>query len=155
MSASTLADTILPIGLTEADTDPAIRDPRAVSSVDRSAVDTIIAEWPARPRLGANVMIAKYGAPQEVTSEKLVWHNQGPYKRITVTARKNSHDFPRPHMDFFGFITPTLFGLLPHGYSMFDNPLYLILGVAGSVAVWFLAANDDSLGHEINDVHRA
>ncbi len=71
VSASTLADTILPIGLTDADTDPAIRDPRAVSSVDRSAVDTIIAEWPARPRLGANVMIAQYGAPQEVTSEKL------------------------------------------------------------------------------------
>lgn len=37
-----------------------------------------------------------------------------------------------------GFIAPTLFGLLPHGYSMFDNLLHLILGVAGIVIAWFL-----------------
>jgi len=40
------------------------------------------------------------GVPLEATSEKLVWHNQGPYKRIMVTREEIHHDFPRPHMDF-------------------------------------------------------
>jgi len=33
-----------------------------------------------------------------------------------------------------GFVVPTLFGLLPHGYSVFDNLLHLALGLA-SIAV--------------------
>jgi hypothetical protein len=30
-----------------------------------------------------------------------------------------------------GFVVPTLFGLLPHGYSVFDNAIHLVLGVLG------------------------
>jgi hypothetical protein len=30
-----------------------------------------------------------------------------------------------------GFLAPTLFGLLPHGYSVFDNLIHLVLGVLG------------------------
>ena len=33
-----------------------------------------------------------------------------------------------------GFVVPTLFGLLPDGYTIFDNLLHLALGVA-SIAV--------------------
>jgi predicted outer membrane protein len=69
-------------------------------SAERGAVDKVIADWPERPRFGANAMLAKYGSPQEVTSEKLIWHNQGPYKRIMVTREEIPHDFPKPHMDF-------------------------------------------------------
>ncbi len=32
-----------------------------------------------------------------------------------------------------GFILPTLSGLLPHGYSIFDNLLHLVLGVLSIV----------------------
>ena len=32
-----------------------------------------------------------------------------------------------------GFFVPNLFGLLPHGYSLFDNLLHLALGVLGLV----------------------
>ncbi|MGI8965574.1 MAG: DUF4142 domain-containing protein [Limisphaerales bacterium] len=69
-------------------------------AADLSEVDKTIAQWPERPKLGAQVMLAKYGAPQEVTEEKLVWHNLGSYKRITVTKKEDHHDFPMPHMDF-------------------------------------------------------
>ncbi len=35
-----------------------------------------------------------------------------------------------------GFIVPTLLGLIPHGYTVFDNLLHLVLGVL-SIAVAF------------------
>ncbi len=59
-----------------------------------------IAAWPERPRLGAVEMIAKYGPPHEVTTERLVWHNVGPFKRIAVLKLETPHDFPMPHVDF-------------------------------------------------------
>lgn len=65
-----------------------------------ATAESIIAKWPARPRMGAAVMMAKYGAPQEVSSEKLVWHDKAPFKRIMVTRQEFPHDFPLPHMDF-------------------------------------------------------
>lgn len=70
------------------------------ASSDRTAIDKLIADWPERPRLGAEQMLAKYGIPQESTTEKLIWHKQGPYKRITVTKSEDHHDFPLPHMDY-------------------------------------------------------
>lgn len=72
----------------------------ATSQADRSVVDKIIAQWPNRPKLGAEQMLAKYGMPQEATVEQLIWRNQGPYKRITVTKSEDHHDFPKPHTDF-------------------------------------------------------
>lgn len=65
-----------------------------------SDVEAIISQWPDRPRLGAQSMIAKYGAPQESTPEELTWLGQGPYKKIIVTKDEHHHDFPKPHMDF-------------------------------------------------------
>lgn len=67
---------------------------------DRAAIDKIVTSWPERPRLGARQMIAKYGAPQEVTPECLVWLEPGKYKRITVTREEHYHDFPLPHTDY-------------------------------------------------------
>ena len=78
---------------------PAAKDAQATVSQDGS-VDSIITAWPERPRLGARQMIAKYGAPQEVTSGQLVWHDQGPFKCITVTKMEDAHDFPLPHTDY-------------------------------------------------------
>jgi len=59
-----------------------------------------ISGWPERPRLAVKEMTAKYGAPLEVSSEAMIWHNAGPYKRIMVTKKEIPHDFPAPHMDF-------------------------------------------------------
>jgi predicted outer membrane protein len=70
------------------------------SAADRSSVERLLANWPPRPKLGALEMMAKYGAPQEATSEKLVWDRPGQFKRIMVTRTEIPHDFPKPHMDF-------------------------------------------------------
>ncbi|MBC8173060.1 MAG: hypothetical protein H7X71_04055, partial [Chitinophagales bacterium] len=61
---------------------------------------TDLENYPERPRLAIQEMIVKYGAPVEVSSESVVWHNAGPYKRIMVTKKEVPHDFPLPHMDF-------------------------------------------------------
>lgn len=103
--ASTLAVTLVAISSGCADNDPNMdqnmsRKPMSAKSVDRSTVNRLTADWPERPKLGANLMIAKYGAPQEATSERLIWHNAGPFKRITVLNLETPHDFPLPHVDF-------------------------------------------------------
>lgn len=56
--------------------------------------------WPERPRLGAAQMWSQYGTPDQMTSDKLIWKNKGPFKRITVTKKEDHHDFPLPHMDY-------------------------------------------------------
>ncbi|HXI12157.1 MAG TPA: hypothetical protein VNM92_05885 [Thermoanaerobaculia bacterium] len=77
---------------------PAPRD--ASPMVDRFTVDQVVGAWAERPRLGAREMIAKYGPPQEVTTERLIWNNPGPFKRIAVFNLETPHDFPMPHVDF-------------------------------------------------------
>ena len=37
-----------------------------------------------------------------------------------------------------GFIVPMMLGLIPHGYTVFDNLLHLALGVLSIVVAWFL-----------------
>lgn len=37
-----------------------------------------------------------------------------------------------------GFIVPTMFGLIPDGYTIFDNLLHLALGVLSIAVAWFL-----------------
>jgi predicted outer membrane protein len=74
----------------------------AFSKDDTSAqnVNKMTSDWPARPKLAVQEMMAKYGEPLEVSTETVIWHNQGPYKRIMVTKTEIPHDFPKPHMDF-------------------------------------------------------
>ncbi len=55
--------------------------------VDKSGMADV-SSWPERPRLAVKEMTAKYGAPLEVSSEAMIWHNAGPYKRIMVTKKK-------------------------------------------------------------------
>jgi len=69
-------------------------------TADRAIVDQVIAQWSPRPRRGATMMIAKYGSPQKATSKMLIWHNQSPFKRITIWNEEVPHDFPKPHVDF-------------------------------------------------------
>ncbi len=100
VAASILAAAFL-AGCTAADRDKAGPRPASASTTeDQGTVEKIIANWPERPRLGAVQMIAKYGAPQEITAERLIWNNPGPFKRIMVMNLETPHDFPLPHVDY-------------------------------------------------------
>jgi hypothetical protein len=37
-----------------------------------------------------------------------------------------------------GFVVPMMFGLIPNGYTVFDNLLHLALGVLSIALAWFV-----------------
>ncbi|MGI8899196.1 MAG: hypothetical protein ACR2IB_12475 [Pyrinomonadaceae bacterium] len=66
---------------------------------DRAMVERIISGWKAMPQEVARTVIAKYGLPQEATAMRLVWHNNGPWKRTELVNEEIPHNFPKPHPD--------------------------------------------------------
>ncbi|MBA3785967.1 MAG: hypothetical protein H0X15_10615 [Acidobacteria bacterium] len=67
--------------------------------VDKATVDQIITGWKPTPQEVARTVIAKYGMPQEATAERLVWHNNGPWKRTELVNEEIPHSFPKQHPD--------------------------------------------------------
>jgi len=58
-----------------------------------------IESWPEQSKKTAQMMIQKYGAPAEATPTRLIWFNNGPWKRTTVINEEIDHQFPMPHKD--------------------------------------------------------
>jgi len=67
--------------------------------VDKATVEQIITGWKPTPQEVARTVIAKYGMPNEVTAERLVWHNNGPWKRTELVNEEIPHSFPKQHPD--------------------------------------------------------
>lgn len=63
-----------------------------------SAADEI-KSWPEESRESAQLVLDKYGEPDEITKTELTWHRPGPWKRIVATKVFNKHNFPAPHTD--------------------------------------------------------
>lgn len=59
----------------------------------------IIESWPEESREAAQLVIDKYGDPDEVTDTQLTWLNPGPWKRMVATSAFHDHNFPVPHTD--------------------------------------------------------
>lgn len=70
-----------------------------------ATVEEITADWPETsvgqqgPKRSAGKMVEKYGPPDEATPNRLVWHENGPWKRTEVRADGPIHRFPIPHVD--------------------------------------------------------
>lgn len=58
-----------------------------------------LASWPEESREAAQLVIDRYGEPQEVTPSFLVWFEPGPWRRIVASAALDAHEFPAPHND--------------------------------------------------------
>jgi len=71
-------------------------DPKNPKCADASST---IASWPEISKKVANMMIEKYGQPNGVTPDMLVWKNNGPWKRTIVSRDTVAHNFPTPHPD--------------------------------------------------------
>lgn len=70
-----------------------------MSTQAQKRAEEIIAGWPDESKEAARLVVDAYGDPQESTSERLVWHKVGPWKRVVATKAFHQHDFPAPHVD--------------------------------------------------------
>ena len=59
----------------------------------------IIRGWPKESREAAQLVLDKYGEPNEATDSQLVWRKCGEWKRIVASKAFYQHDFPAPHQD--------------------------------------------------------
>jgi hypothetical protein len=67
--------------------------------VDMDFVQRVINDWNAMSLKAANLTIEKYGPPNEATQSRLIWYNNGSWKRTVVYRDEIPHDFPQPHTD--------------------------------------------------------
>jgi hypothetical protein len=65
-----------------------------------AVVDAILQDWPTAPKLVAEDAIERYGLPNEATYSRLIWYNNGPWKRTEISRDEIPHNFPTPHTDY-------------------------------------------------------
>lgn len=70
------------------------------SNPTKKTVEQVVAEWPDHSRTTAKQILDKYGAPDEATTERLVWHDNGPWTRTVLHRDGPTHQFPIPHRDY-------------------------------------------------------
>lgn len=78
---------------------------------DMETVKAVVNEWNAMSAKAANLTIEQYGPPNEATQSRLIWYNNGPWKRTIVYRDEIPHDFPQPHTDvienYINYSVPT------------------------------------------------
>jgi hypothetical protein len=62
-------------------------------------IEDRIENWKDQPKRIARQMIGLYGQPDEVTDRRLIWYDNGPWKRSELVNEKIPHRFPEPHHD--------------------------------------------------------
>ncbi len=71
----------------------------AMMKPTREEAMNALAGWQETPRKTGEAIIAKYGAPNEMTPTRMVWLNNGPWKWSILTNDPTQHDFPVAHED--------------------------------------------------------
>lgn len=69
------------------------------SFADMETVNSITKDWPAMAKKNIEQMVQKYGPPNEAIPSRLIWYNNGPWKRTIVYRDEIPHNFPQPHSD--------------------------------------------------------
>lgn len=69
------------------------------SSVDMDTVNNFIKEWPAMSTKSVKQMVDAYGPPNEAIPSRMIWYNNGKWKRTIVYRDEIPHNFPQPHSD--------------------------------------------------------
>lgn len=63
-------------------------------------IDQILAGWSGPQKETVLMLINKYGLPNEASSRRIIWYNNGPWKRTIVYLDAVPHNFPTPHLDY-------------------------------------------------------
>lgn len=72
------------------------------STVSTAAIVDIIPslkDWPEASQKAATNMQEKYGNPNEVTDEMLIWNENGEWLKTILYKKEMAHDFPKSHTD--------------------------------------------------------
>lgn len=99
--------------------------------------------WPAASRRAAADMLARFGQPDEVTDDKLIWKDAGDFKKIMVSREFTAHHFPAPHADVLTYVID--YKVPP---SRFDDLAYFDGSVHADRTKGELSARCDS--HQMN-----
>lgn len=67
--------------------------------VTSRTIDQTISNWPEPSRNAVRDMISKYGQPDGVTPDYIIWQDAGDWKEIFVSREDTRHDFPVRHVD--------------------------------------------------------
>ncbi|HLU03084.1 MAG TPA: hypothetical protein VKZ94_09995 [Advenella sp.] len=67
--------------------------------MNKARTSELLNHWPQESREATQLVIDKYGEPQEATETMFVWHEPGPWKRIVASKAFYHHNFPAPHID--------------------------------------------------------
>lgn len=70
-----------------------------ITVVNMQDVERITANWPAMSQAAVKEIVGKYGAPNEAMDSRLIWYNNGPWKRTICYRDEVPHHFPNPHSD--------------------------------------------------------
>ncbi|MBA7474543.1 hypothetical protein ES707_09897 [subsurface metagenome] len=71
------------------------------SKTSAQDVESIVSSWQNPEAVNwVHKMMDKYGMPDEATAKRLIWHNNGPWKRTMIVDEAIPHNFPVPHQDF-------------------------------------------------------
>ncbi len=71
----------------------------AAMKPSRDMARKVMERWMDEPKKAADYMVDKYGPPDELTSERMIWHNNGPWKTSILTNEEIPHNFPMAHHD--------------------------------------------------------
>lgn len=70
-----------------------------MSSPEHS-LDQVLEGWDDDPADVARTVIDKYGEPDELTPKRLIWYDNGPWKRSVMRPDGADHEFPDHHVDY-------------------------------------------------------
>lgn len=58
-----------------------------------------VSQWPEACRMAIEETTKKYGKPDGVTANELIWWNKGVWKKIAIDKMESKHSFPIEHTD--------------------------------------------------------
>ena len=67
--------------------------------VTQDTLSSMTATWPGPSQAAITALSAKYGLPQTITDEMVVWTSTAPFKRSIVYKEEINHQFPMQHSD--------------------------------------------------------
>jgi hypothetical protein len=89
-------------------------------------LDQILERWTGVQKETVHLLIKKYGLPNEASLRRIIWYNNGPWKRTIVYLDAKPHNFPTPHLDY---LEQTIDYKVPVHFfddlAQFDGSLYI------------------------------